>query len=101
MLSDLVLYKDKDLTKPFTMVDLGDVDPPEVVTKVGYLSNNTHNEIFDIDYETNDPDITIENLPNTLASDQWLPILLVFSPPNHRTEPLFSPISITGKLRGG
>jgi len=96
---ELVLYKDKNFRNSFVVQDFPDVEPGDTKQKTAYLSNDTNNEIIQIGYETKDPDVRMEELPDRLSGGAWQPCKIVFSPSIDRTIPLNTSITIVGKKR--
>jgi len=98
---DLVIYQDKELKHQFVIQELGDFEPGEALSQVGYLSNNSRNEITEIDYDTTDPDLILEDVPDKLKAGEWRKITVVYSPPIDRTTDLNTSVSVFAKKRGG
>ena len=93
---NLVLYADSFFKTPLKLQDFGDVEAGDLKTKVVYLSNETDNEIEDIDYEVQDSDVRIDLLPNRLSPGVWKTCKIIFSPHIDRITPLDTSITING-----
>ena len=98
-MSELTLYKDKNLKEPFKIENLGDVEAGDVRTIEGYLYNSTPNDIVQIAYETEDNDVKVFNIPQFLSSQNWSRIEVSYAPDKLRTEPLNTFVTFTGKRR--
>lgn len=98
-MTDLVLYKDRKFTIPFTIEDLGDVEAGDVRIIDGWLYNSTLDSIIQIDYEVPDQDIEILDVPTILEGEGWSKISIKYSPDKLRTEPLNTFVTFTGKRR--
>ena len=98
-MSDLTLYKDKELKHPFVIEDIGNTDAGEIKTLDGYLYNSTINEIIDIQYETTDKDVRIFNIPKSMPSETWSKVQINYSPNKLRTTALNTFITFRGKRR--
>jgi len=94
--NELVLYADSFFKTPLKLQDFGDVEAGDMKTKVAYLSNETSNEIEDIDYEVQDPDVRIDLLPNRLSPGVWKTCKIIYSPHIDRITPLEVSLSING-----
>jgi len=98
-MTDLVLYKDRKFTIPFTIEDLGDVDAGDIRIIEGYLYNTTPDSIIQIDYEVPDEDIEILDVPPMLEGEAWAKIEIKYSPDKLRQEALNTFVTFTGKRR--
>lgn len=98
-MTDLVLYKDKNLKEPFTIEDLGDVDAGDIKILDGYLKNNSMYQILNIESELFDEDIELIDVPNNLASENWQLVKIKYAPKETRTTALNTFITFHGKKR--
>jgi len=98
-LSDLTLFKDKELKHPFVIEDIGDVEAGDVRTLDGYLYNSTIFEIIDIFYETADKDVHIFNIPDTMMGETWSQVEVSYTPDKLRGTALNTFITFRGKKR--
>ena len=94
---DLCLYRDKDFKNSFVVENFGDVISGETAKKTGYICNNSDSTILQIDYSSNDPDVTLEDLPLILDSGEWKKIDVVYSPDKTRKTGLNTSVVLTGK----
>ncbi len=95
-MSELTLFKDRRLSIPFSIEDLGDIEAGDVRTIDGYLYNSTPNNIVGITYETGDSDLRVFNIPSQLQSESWKKIEIKYSPSKERTEPLNTFVTFRG-----
>ena len=95
----LALYKDKDHSQTFIVDDLGDVESGKSISKKAWISNNTDYTILQVDYFTDDADLTIEDLPRVLAPREYTEVLIKYSPAFGRTTDLNTRVTLTGKTR--
>lgn len=98
-MSDLTLFKDRELKHPFVIEDIGNVEAGDVKTLDGYLYNNTINEIVSIDYEVDDRDVHIFNLPVSMLGETWNKVQIKYSPDKLRTIPLNTFVTFIGKRK--
>ncbi len=98
-MSELTLFKDKDLKEPFTIENLGDIEAGDIRTIEGFLYNSTPNDIIDIAYETGDEDVKVFQIPPNLASQNWSRVEVSYAPDKLRTNPLNTFVTFTGKRR--
>ena len=96
-MSDLVLYKDAELSEPFIIESIGKVEAGDTKMVRGYLRNETPFDIEQIKYETGDTDLFIRNLPDIIMGESHAEILVGFSPKKARETALNSFITIKGK----
>jgi len=98
-MSDLIIFKDKELKDPFTIDDIGDTDAGDIRRLEAYLYNSTVHEIVDIFYETLDEDIHIFNVPDSMLGETWNKVEIVYSPDKLRTDGLNAFVTFKGKKR--
>jgi len=98
-MSDLTLFKDKELKQPFVIEDIGTVDAGDVRILDGYLYNSTINEIIDINYEVDDKDIHIFNIPDSMLGETWSKVEINYSPNKLRTTALNTFVTFRGKRK--
>jgi len=98
-LSDLTLYKDRELTDPFGIEDLGDVEAGDVKTINGWLYNKTDFDIIGIEVETLDMDVEVTGLPESLDHRSSKVVTIKYSPSELRVEALNTYITFRGKKR--
>ena len=98
-MTDLVLYKDRKFTIPFTIEDLGDVEAGDIRIIEGYLYNSTPNSIIQIDYEVPDEDVEVLEVPPMLEGEAWSKVEIKYAPDKLRTTPLNTFVTFTGKRR--
>ncbi len=94
---DLCLYKDQAFKNSFVVENFGDVISGETAKKTGYIINNSDSTILMIDYSSNDPDVTLEDLPLMLDSGEWKKIDVVYSPDENRKTGLNTSVTLSGK----
>lgn len=94
---DLCLYKDKSKNNSFVVESFGDVIPGETVKKIGYVCNNSDSLILQVDYHTEDPDVTIPDLPRVLDPKEIEKVSVVYSPNQNRKTSLNTSVTISGK----
>ncbi len=93
---DLCLYKDKSKNNSFIVESFGDVIPGETVKKTGYVCNNSDSLILQVDYHTEDPDVTIEDLPRVLDPKELQKVSVIYSPNQNRKTGLNTSVIISG-----
>ena len=98
-MSDLTLFKDKGLTQPFVIEDIGTVEAGDIRTLDGYLYNSTINEIVNIDYEVEDKDVRIFNIPDSMMGETWSKVEITYSPDKLRTTALNTFVTFRGKKK--
>jgi len=94
---ELCLYKDKSKNNSFTVEQFGEVLNGETVKKTGYVCNNSDSLILQVDYHTEDPDVSIEDLPRVLDPKELQKISVVYSPNQNRKTGLNTSVTISGK----
>ncbi len=94
---DLVLYEDKELTRPVTEIDFGRPFPGKTYTKKLFLAN--HNERWNYSEiscnESTDESFKI-NYPQFLRAQDVAEVNLSWSPTLEAEEPLDIPFLFTG-----
>ena len=95
----MVLYKDKELTQPFKIEDIGDTEAGEIKLIDAYLKNHTTFDIVRIEYETFDPHIEILGIPDQLDFHSSHIVTIKYSPSLLREKPLDTFITFKGKKR--
>ena len=98
-MTDLILYKDKELKQPFTIEDLGDVNAGDIKIIDGYLKNNSRHDIQQIEFELLDEDVELSNVPELLNGEGWQLIKIKYAPKKTRLEALNTYITFHGKKR--
>jgi len=98
-MTDLILYKDKDLKHPYTIEDLGDVDAGDVKILDAYLFNSSVYEIIQIEKDILDEDIELIDVPEFLSTESWQLIKIKYTPKETRMKPLNTYITLRGKKR--
>jgi len=98
-MTELVLYKDRNFTDPFSIENLGNVEAGDIKIIEGYLFNNTHDSIIEIDYDVGDRDVEILEVPSMLEGGQWVKVEMKYSPNKLRTTPLNTFVTFTGKRK--
>ena len=95
----LVLYKDAEMTQPFTIEDIGDVDAGDIKFVEAWLRNDSSRDYVQIEPETFDEDIKVLDLPNQLGPNMWQLVTIRYAPKENRDTGLNTFISIWGKKR--
>jgi len=98
-LSDLTLFKDKELKHPFEIEDIGSVEAGDIRTLDGYLYNSTIFEIVDIGYEVPDKDVHVFNIPESMIGETWSKVEINYSPDKLRSTALNTFVTFRGKKR--
>jgi len=98
-MTDLVLYKDKELKHPFVIEDIGDVEAGDSKTIEGWLANNTEFQIITISHEIFDSDVSILGVPTLLGAREAHPVSIKYAPNKLRIKPLDTFITFYGKKR--
>jgi len=98
-MSDLVLYKDRQFKTPFAIEDLGDVQAGDIRILEGYLYNSTQDDILKIEYEVDDKDVELLNIPSSLKGGGWDKIQIRYAPNEVRTVPLNTFVTLKGIRR--
>jgi len=93
---DLCLYHDKAKNSPFVVEQLGDVLNGETAKRQAWICNNSNSLMLQIDYSTNDPDVTIEDLPRVLDPKEAVHVFVVYSPNQNRKTGLNTSVTISG-----
>ena len=94
---DLCLYKDKSKSNSFVVENFGEVLNGETATKQAWICNNSDSLMLQVDYHTEDPDVTIEDLPRVLEPKEIEKVSVVYSPNQNRKTSLNTSVSITAK----
>jgi len=95
-MTDLVLYKDKDLKEPFTIENLGTTEAGNSRKVEAWLHNSSVNDIVQIEYETADVDVHIHGLPESLRGESWQRVMVEYSPNKMRTTALDTFVTFRG-----
>jgi len=98
-MSDLVLYLDEALTKPFAIEDIGDVDAGDIKFVKGYLKNESKRDVIQIEPEVFDEDVKVIDLPDQLVSQAWQEVTIRYAPKENRETGLNTFITFWGKKR--
>jgi len=81
---------------PFVVANLGDVINGETTKKPAWICNNTDSLMLQIDYHTDDPDVTIDDLPRVLDPKEVEKVFVVYSPNQNRKTSLNTSVTISG-----
>ncbi len=98
-MSELVLYTDIEMTQPFTINDIGDVDAGDIKFVDAWLRNESKRDMVQIEPETFDDDVTVLDLPVELGPTMWQQVTIRYAPKENRDTGLNTFISIWGKKR--
>jgi len=98
-MSDLTLFKDRELKHPFVIEDIGNIEAGDIKVLDGYLYNSTPNEIIDIFYETLDEDVHLFNVPDSMMGETWKKIEINYTPDKLRTTALNTFVTFRGKRK--
>jgi len=93
---DLCLYKDKAMNNSFVVENFGDVINGETAKKTAWVCNNSDSLMLQIEYHSNDPDVTIEDLPRVLDPKETEKVSVVYSPNQNRKTGLNTSVIISG-----
>jgi len=97
--TELIFYKDKELTIPFNIEDIGDVDAGAIKIVEGYLVNESGRDIVQIEPEVFDEDIEVIDLPQELSNTEWQKVSIRYTPKESRDVGLSTFITFWGKKR--
>ena len=98
-MTDIVLYKDDKFTAPFTIEDIGDVNAGDIKFVDGWLRNESHRDVVQIEPELLDEDVTVIDLPKQLGPSAWQKVTIRYAPKKTRQEALNTFVTIWGKKR--
>ena len=98
-MSDLILYKNEDLTEPFSIEDIGDVDAGDIKFVDGWLKNESRWQVVQIEPEVLDEDIKVLDLPTMLPSHKSAKVIIRYAPKQTRETALNTFITFWGKKR--
>ena len=96
---ELVLYSDRDFENSPTEYTLSDVLAGDTRSKTVWIRNETPDEIIDIGYLTEDPDVQLEGLPKRLNGHSSRSCKIVFKPSENRIVSLNAMFTIRAMQR--
>ena len=98
-MSELVIFKDKELKTPLRVCDFIEVEIGESKSIECYIYNESDSYAIQAIKEVNgDDDLSVVNVPQTLQPKESKPIVITFKPSIDRRTPLTDNISFTGKM---
>ena len=96
---ELILYSDREFENSPNEYNFTDVLAGDTTSKTVWLKNETHDEIIDIDYLTEDPDVQLTGLPERLKAGASKFCKIVFTPNIDRITSLNAMFTIKGKQK--
>ena len=84
------------MNNSFVIENFGEVVNGETAKKTAYICNNSDSLMLEIDYHTDDPDVTIPDLPRVLDPKETEKVSVVYSPNQNRKTDLNTSVTISG-----
>ena len=95
----LILYEDKELTKPFNVIGFIEVEVGSSKSKEAYLANTSDKFVItSIKEAFTDEDVSVVNMPLELKPKESKAIVITFKPSLNREEGLHTDVFFSGKM---